>query len=228
MINIILSCSQQSWNKCIIGDTEEDHTYAIAEKSGLLLQDYNCNVLVISKDIIGTEAETLNEVVRLSNEFAFANGGQSYHLDIHTDGGYQGKGASGFYYTENGRQFISLIQKEVSDITPWLDSGVSQRDLYVLKATQSVAGLIELSFHDVYTQAKHIHDNMDLYAQAIVRGLVRACGLVKKENQPHWAEVHWKYLNDNGVEIKEKRYDDPMKRGEAFAIIANVYAHSKQ
>lgn len=184
MINIILSCSQQSWNKCIVGDTEEDHTYLIAEKAGLLLQDYDCNVLVISKDLIGSESQTLQEVVSLSNDFAYAHKGQSYHLDIHTDAGEYGKGSSGFYVSENGRQFISLIQAEVSKITPWTDIGISKRDnLYVLNKTQAVAGLIELCFHDNYEEAKHLHDNMDLYCQAIVRGLVRACGLeLKKRN----------------------------------------------
>lgn len=222
MINIILSCSQQSWNKCVMGDSEEDHTYAIAEKAGLLLQDYDCNLLVISKDIIGSEAETLTQVVNLSNDFAYAHGGQSFHLDIHTDGGYQGKGSSGFYISENGRQFITLIQKEVASITPWLDTGVSQRnDLYVLKKTQAVAGLIELSFHDNYEEAKHIHENMDLYAMAIVRGLVKACSLQLKKKE-HWASKHYISLKAKGWNIQKGEFDRPPTRGELFALLDQI------
>jgi len=202
MINIVLSCSQQSWNKCAMGDTEEDHTYSIAKKTGELLQDYKCNVLVISKDITGTETETLNQVVTASNAFASSHEGQAFHLDIHTDGGYQGAGVSGFYYpnSENGKDFISLIHKEVSAMTPWADGAVSPRVLFVLAKTQATAGLIELSFHDVYAQAKHIHENADLYAQAIVRGLVRACGLEKKK-----AEVKkTSYKDDDKISIWAK------------------------
>ncbi len=220
MINIILSCSQQSWNKCVMGDTEEDHTYEIAKKAGLLLSDYDCNVLVISKDILGTESETLNEVVTVSNDFAYAHGGKSFHLDIHTDAGYKGKGSTGFYISENGRQFISLIQKEIAIITPWLDTGVIERNLFVLRKTQATAGLIELSFHDNYEEAKHIHENMDLYAQAIVKGLVRACGLQIKNE--HWAKNHFLSLKSKGYNIQKEDFDKALTRGEAFALLDQI------
>ncbi len=222
MTNIILSCSQQSWNKCALGDTEEEHTYKIAEKTGLLLQDYDCNVLVVSKDLIGSEGETLTEVVNLSNAFAFAHQGQSYHLDIHTDAGGYGKGSSGFYVSENGRQFVTLVQAEVAKITPWTDIGISKRDnLYVLNQTQAVAGLIELCFHDNYDEAKHLHDNMDLYCQAIVRGLVRACGLSLKKKE-HWANKHYLSLKSKGYEINKEEFDRPLTRGEAFALLDQI------
>lgn len=45
------------------------------------------------------------------------------------------------------------------------------------------------------------------------------------EEKEHWAEPHYKYLTDNGIKIIEKRFDEPMKRGEAMAIMANIYAH---
>ena len=34
MINIVLSPSQQAWNKCVMGDTEEAHSFAIAKLVG--------------------------------------------------------------------------------------------------------------------------------------------------------------------------------------------------
>lgn len=43
-----------------------------------------------------------------------------------------------------------------------------------------------------------------------------------KMEQPHWAEEYFKYLNDNGVEIKEERFDDKITRGEVFALLARL------
>lgn len=182
MVNIILSPSQQVANKCALGDSEEDHCFEIAKLTALLLKDYECNVLVVPKEINGTEAAVLQQVVEASNGFCNRNYKlPSFHLDIHTDAGYNGKGSSGFYISENGRQFISIIQKEIAKVTPWLDSGVTKRSLYVLKHTVAIAGLIELSFHDRRTEATHIHENMDLYALGLLNGLVSACGIVKKK-----------------------------------------------
>lgn len=183
MINVILSCSQQSWNKCVMGDTEEDHTFVIAKKAGDLLKKYECNVLVISKDITGTQMETLQQVADASNAFATEHGGASFHLDIHTDGGYTGSGATGIYYSQRGKEFIKAIYGEVSAFTPWQDMGLSYRNLFVLRKTIAISGLIELSFHDNMLEAKHIHERADGYAEAIVRGIVSYCGLKKKPEE---------------------------------------------
>lgn len=181
MVNIILSPSQQTHNRCVLGDSEEDHCFEIAKLTALLLKDYNCNVHIVPKDISGTEASVLQQVVNDSNGFCNRNYGlPSFHLDIHTDAGYDGKGSSGFYVSSKGRDFISIIQKEIAKVTPWLDSGVTKRHLYVLDHTVAVAGLIELSFHDRKIEATHIHENMDQYAIGLLNGLVDACGLKKK------------------------------------------------
>ncbi len=35
----------------------------------------------------------------------------------------------------------------------------------------------------------------------------------------HWAEKHFINLNEKGIKINEKRYDDPITRGEVFALL---------
>lgn len=180
MKNIVLSCSQQTGNKCLLCPSEEHHTHIVASKVAELLKGYDANVLLLPKEISGTESEVLNKVVNLSNEFIRANSGKGWHLDIHTDGGYSATGSSGFFLSEGGKFFIQNIHKEVSALTPFLDGNVSKRDnLYVLRATDAVAGLIEICFHDKPNEAKWLHDNMDAIAQAITKGLVEACGLKK-------------------------------------------------
>lgn len=182
MTNIILSCSQQKWNQCVMpGCNEQIHTYAIAEVAAQILKGYDCNVCIVPK-IDGTEVFTLNEVVRMSNEFAAANTATaSYHLDIHTDGGYEGSGSSGFYYSEGGKAFISKVYNELTKITPWVDMGLSERNLMVLRCTNATAGLIEVSFHDKPKEASWIHNNVREIANAITRGIIFAVGLTKME-----------------------------------------------
>ena len=182
MTNIVLSCSQQKWNQCLVpGCNEQSHTYAIAEATARILKDFDCNVYVIPK-IDGTEAFTLNEVVRRSNDFVSSNPATaSYHLDIHTDGGYDGSGASGFYYSEGGKAFISKMYNELTKITPWTDGGLTERNLMVLRCTNATAGLIEISFHDKQNEASWVHENVFEIANAIVRGIIKATGLTKME-----------------------------------------------
>lgn len=47
---------------------------------------------------------------------------------------------------------------------------------------------------------------------------------VEKEIQEkeHWAEKSWKSLNEKGIEIHEKRFNDFMTRGEVFALLDRI------
>jgi N-acetylmuramoyl-L-alanine amidase len=218
-INIVLSPSQQWWNKCVEGDSEQDHTFLIAQRCADYLRSYECNVLLIPK-LKGTEEYTLSEVVKISNDFVNTMKGTSFHLDIHSDGGYTARGASGFYLSEVGQGFISRIHQELVKLTPWGDGGVSRRDLYVLQYTKAVAGLLEISFHDNPTEAKWIHMNIDAIAQAIVKGLENATGIKRLSPAQHWAEPAYKKLLEKGYVINDKRFDDKLTRGELFAILS--------
>lgn len=180
-VNIILSPSQQVNNSCVMGDSEADHCRSIALRVAEKLKDYNCNVWVVPK-VLGTESEKLQKICNSSNYFVETNPADySYHLDIHTDAGYNATGASGFYLSEGGKFFIQQIHQQISQITPWADGLVSRRLLYVLRHTIAIAGLIELSFHDDITEASWIHENENLIATALVKGLVKATMIEAKE-----------------------------------------------
>jgi hypothetical protein len=43
----------------------------------------------------------------------------------------------------------------------------------------------------------------------------------------HWADEYWNYLNELGVMLTEKRYDEPMTRGEVFATLARYAQRNK-
>lgn len=223
MINIVISPSQQKWNPCCVaGCNEQQHTYDVGSRIYALLQGYACNVCLIPK-ITGDEAYTLNEVVRISNEFVKNHpADKSYHLDIHTDGGYDAHGASGFYYSDAGKAFLIQPWRRITKLTLTEDGTVSWRDLFVLRETDAIAGLLEICFHDKPEEAKWLHANFDLIAQEIVFGLAETTGILKKVIQPHWAEGSFQKLTQAGVKIEDRRFDEMMRRGEAFAILAQM------
>jgi N-acetylmuramoyl-L-alanine amidase len=173
MINLVIAYSQQLQNKCKMGDTEQDHMFTIARiLYNILCQDKRLNVYCIPKLNLGSDTANLRESVRLSNAFIGKNKG--YHLELHSDAGAYAKGASGLYYSEAGKQFITPIMQELTDLTPWPDIGLRQRrDLLALKGTSATAGLIEVSFHDNPEEAKFIHDNAVVIAVRIASGLYK-------------------------------------------------------
>jgi hypothetical protein len=224
MKNIVLSCSQQAWNKCVLGDSEQDHTYEIAKAIDSFLQAYECNTFVIPKQV-GTENETLNKVVSLSNAFIAANKDTSYHLDIHSDGGYAGSGASGFYMSEAGKSFIQKIHKAVSALTPWGDGDVSKRNLYVLRETDAIAGLIEISFHDQLVQAKWIHQNINLIGNVIGKAIVAELGLRLKmvlNETPDYVTAIDTLFKAGTLGQKETWLQYCIKDGNVKALILNM------
>lgn len=44
----------------------------------------------------------------------------------------------------------------------------------------------------------------------------------KMEQKEHWAEKSFKNLNDKGIEIHERRFDEPITRGELFSLLDRV------
>jgi len=38
----------------------------------------------------------------------------------------------------------------------------------------------------------------------------------------HWAEKHWLSLNEKGIKVHEKRFEDNIKRGEIFALLDSL------
>lgn len=176
--NIIISASQQFNNKCIMGDTEDKHCQVIANKVADMLKAYDCNICLIPA-LSGTETERLIKVVNISNDFVKANpAGMSYHLDLHSDAGYNGSGACGFYVSEGGKAFMLKVWKEVSNLTPWGDGEVTRRDnLHVLNATDAIAGLLEISFHDKLDEARWMHESSTVISKTITRGIVIATGI---------------------------------------------------
>jgi hypothetical protein len=177
-INIVLASSQQRGLGCSMGDSEQAHMFQITTKVyNILKPDNRLNVFQIPLKE-GTDTQNLIDTVNISNDFILSNGRTGYHLGLHSDGGAYATGASGLYVSEGGKNFITPIFEEVSAITPWNDIGIRQRTgLWELNQTVAIAGIIEVSFHDIPHEAEWIHGNMDLIASVISVGIYKGIGI---------------------------------------------------
>ena len=50
---------------------------------------------------------------------------------------------------------------------------------------------------------------------------------IVKQDTVHWAEKYFNYLNDNGVKVYEKRFDDSATRGDMFALLARLKGYEE-
>ena len=181
MINVIISASKQSGNACVMGDSEQDHCFKIAQEVVRLLGDYDCKTCLVP-NLKGSEAATLNFTVKTENNFVINNpANMSLFVEIHTDAGYNAHGCSAFYVSEGGRGLANKLYQRVSKLTPGLDVGVIKREnLFVINKTKSLACLIELSFHDQKLEAQFVHDRWQDFAKAISLGIMDYAALKLK------------------------------------------------
>lgn len=177
--NLCISFSQQTHNKCKLGDTEQDHCYTIAQRLVAKLEIMygdQLNLLLPSKRN-ESDNQNLKDTVQEANAFFRRNGSTGYFLEIHTDAGGYGKGTSGLYVSNAGLVFMRDIINALAKATPWEDIGMRNRtNLHSLNATIVPAGIVELSFHDNLEEAKWIHDT-NRVVDVLVLGLAKSLNL---------------------------------------------------
>lgn len=180
-IKICISPSSQDHNECAVGDVEQNHMRAIGEKLNLLLSNDSRFEPYLLPILEGDEYSRLYQAVKQSNDL-----GVDYHLCLHSDGGYEGSGASGRYMSTGGLNFGKPIFDAMCELTPWSDMSLQQTNgLYELRNTNAVAFLLEVSFHDNAEQAAWIHNNADSIAETIYKGICKGCNLAY-EGKTDW------------------------------------------
>jgi N-acetylmuramoyl-L-alanine amidase len=230
-INIVISPSQQDRNYTAIGDksadTESELTRLVGvEVVNLLARDNRLNVHLVPDFNLGDDRQNLQTAIDDSNKFIRQNGGKGYHLDLHTDGGYAGHGASAFYVSEAGKGFIAPIFNEMCKLTPWDDMTMTKRNnLAVLNQTIATAGLLEISFHDKVSEAYWVFNNVKAIATAIVNGIYLGIGLAR------FCVAKWQFdayteLSESGFldspSYWNNRLHEGITVGEVMALINKV------
>jgi|LSQX01.2.fsa_nt_gb hypothetical protein len=82
--------------------------------------------------------------------------------------------------------------------------------------------IVEMGFHTNPVDCDFFKNNHRKLATVQARAISPHYGLKKKairETEEHWVKVHYNNLIKKGIEIQEKRFDDKMSRGEAFALL---------
>lgn len=171
MLKLVLSPSQQN-------GIEEDLIKPIAQRLYDLLKADNLIDVVLCPYFTGADETALYNAIQWSNQQ-----NADYHFTLHADAGYNATGASGLYYSEKGKAFITPITQAIMDITPWGDIGIKYRDnLGELKRTNAVAGLLEISFYDNPEELAWMKANTDLIARTIQQGIYKALCIVPKND----------------------------------------------
>lgn len=82
--------------------------------------------------------------------------------------------------------------------------------------------LIENGFHDNPVDEEFLKQDENLRKVAQVQANVIYEFLNETNDSVHWAEKHKQSLEEKGIPIYDTRYDEPMTRGEVFALLDRI------
>lgn len=123
----------------------------------------------------------ITQMVTASNNF-----GADVHLAIHSNAG-GGTGAEAYYYTgsTSSQKLAQAVYNNLAPMTPTGDRGVkATTQLYEVWATNAVATLVEIAFHDNSTDASFIVNNIQAIGIAIAKGVCSYFGIAFGNSQP--------------------------------------------
>lgn len=186
------------------------------------------------------EDDTVNEEVAECNTY-----GPDLAVDIHNNSG----GGDGFevyhtIYGGTGKTLAQNIEKHVKAIGQ-NSRGVKTRegsrgDYYAfIRDTACPAVICEGVFVDTKADAAQADTlaEQQAFGVAYAKGILDTLGIpydepeedpeepeqpAEKPAKEHWAQKHYDSLIAKGVEINETRFDDPITRGEALALLDQI------
>jgi len=116
----------------------------------------------------------ITQMVAASNAF-----GADVHLAIHSNAG-GATGAEAYYYTGSaaGKKLAQAVYDNIAPMTPTGDRGVkATTELYEVWATNGIATLVEIAFHDNATDAAFIINNIQELGIEIAKGVCSYLGI---------------------------------------------------
>ena len=163
MPSVYLSPSTQEFNPYINGGNEQFYMNLIADEMIPYLVASGITVVRNNRD------EPLSTAIKESN-----NGNYDIHFSIHSNASPSNiagetMGADVYYYTtsKKGLELATIVANNYKDIypNPNLVKTVPSTTLAELKNTTAPAILIETAYHDNFTDAQWIKENVDNIAR---------------------------------------------------------------
>ena len=194
------------------------------------------------------EDQATNATSNINNIIAFHNAqGRDLDISVHFNsatGGTreEGIGVEVCYFAGNSetKTIAQSVAEAISGVSGLIlrhnpggprDNGAYPRsNVAFLNRTNKPAILIEVCFVMSRTDVRLYQENFDAICLAIAER-ISGMEIIKTPPQPteHWAEPSYKYLTETaGIQINERRFGDPMTRGEVFAMMERLHKSLKQ
>ena len=201
----------------IINEVEEARK--VAPRVAELLRYNGVEAVEFHDDNSHTQRENLNAIVDFHNT-------QTRDLDVsvHFNAYSETDAPCGvevlFFSQDELAEEVSLAIANASGLK---NRGAKKRgNLAFLKNTKKPAILIEVCFVDSTADVNIYRAKFEEICCAIASSISGKVIVAQPQPEPHEPSTqdHYNYLRDIGVEIDETRFDDPVTRGELFALLA--------
>jgi len=214
------------------GLLEADVTLAVAKLVNAKLQAIGIETKMYRNGDIpyygGNSSSDLKQRCNVAN-----NWGANYFISIHCNSASStARGTETFCYKfgGNGEKLARCIQDRLIHAVGLTNRGVKEGNFAVIRDTSMPAVLVELAFISNPTEEQILASArwQEIMATAIVEGIKDHLGIVEKKEVAkveHWAQKYYDYLKSKGITISETRFDDPVTRGELFALLARVLGY---
>ncbi|MDR3317892.1 MAG: SH3 domain-containing protein [Clostridiales bacterium] len=174
MPTVYLSPSVQTWNPCILGDSEAIHMNHVADAMAPL---FPINGISYRRDNLSM---TLAQIVADSNRLPV-----DLHFALHSNASPEAtagraRGSRYYYYTNSvrGRTAAQDFAANIKNIYPLPDrvNIFPTSGLYELNRTTAPAVIAETAFHDNLDDAEWLHQNIQAIAQNYMQSICRYFG----------------------------------------------------
>ena len=144
-----------------------------------------------------------------------------WHSGVGSEGSANNMGYIGFEICEDGladASYFNKVYKEAAELCAYL---FEEFDLNPLEDIICHSEGYKLGIASNHSDVMHWFPkhgkSMDTFRADVKAAMIPPT---------HWAESSWQYLNNNGVTVHERRFDDNIMRGEVFVLLEKVLSKS--
>ncbi|MCL2436759.1 MAG: N-acetylmuramoyl-L-alanine amidase [Clostridiales bacterium] len=210
------------------GLREADAALTIANRVGAMLIEAGVNVGFTRTTDVNMSLQARSNMANRVKARYFL----SIHINSATNPRATGTETFAFRSGGEGEKLANAVQRNLVSAIRLPDRGVKFANFHVLRETTMPAALVEVCFINNPQEEALLRkaEFIESAAQGIAAGAMEFLGvrdpivLPPSETVPvgHWAEPYFDFLNSNGVQVHERRFNDSITRGEAIALLARA------